>query len=181
LKADDTRYTSDITAYDPSVRAETAAGSLPTLGTQIGKRDIIIPESYVETLGKKPSDMLGKTITIRVQRAIVPPSSDEIQAAFLRGGASEAAKLVERESRDEVFTISAVSARSSTTLSASAALFISDVAAQELSNYITEGTAQFEKYITATVLVKDGVEPTDVKKAAEDAGMVARTAKDLRN
>lgn len=181
FEGDDTRFTSDITAYDPSVRAETAAGSLPTLGTQIGKRDIIIPESYVETLGKKPSDMLGKTITIRVQRAIVQPSSEEIQAAFMRGGAAEVEKLVVREFRDEVFRISAVSARSSTTLSASAALFISDVAAQELSNYITEGTDQFQKYPTATVLVQEGVEPTDVKNAAQDAGMVARTARDLQD
>ena len=176
-----TRYTSDITAYDPSVRAEIAAGSLPALGTQIGKRDIVLPESYVEKLGKKPSDMLGKTVTIRVQRAIVQPSSEEIQAAFIRGGAAEVEKLVARESRDEVFTVSAVSAKSSTTLSASAALFISDGAAQELSNYITEGTDQFQKYPTATVLVKDDVEPVDVKKAAEEAEMVARTAQDLQD
>lgn len=181
FEGSETRYTTDITAYDPSVRADTAAGSLPELGRQIGERDVVIPESFAETLGRKPSEMIGKTVTVRVQRAIVPPSDQEIQAAFLSGGATAVEKLVSAESRDEVFTISAVSAKSSTTFSASAALFISDFAAQELSNYITEGTDQYQKYITATVVVKEGVEPTEVKKAAEDAGIVARTAQDLQD
>jgi ABC-type antimicrobial peptide transport system permease subunit len=51
FEGSDTRYTTDITAYDPSVRADTAAGTLPELGTQIGERDVVLPESYVETLG----------------------------------------------------------------------------------------------------------------------------------
>lgn len=176
-----TRYTTDVTAYDPSVRAETAAGRLPTLGTQIGERDIVIPESYVEKLGKKSSEMIGKTVILHVQKAIVPPSDDEIQSAFLSGGAEAVEKLVTTESRDEVFTVSAVSAKSSTTFSASAALFVSDVAAKELAGYITEGTDQYEKYITATVLVKDGTTPESVKEAAQKVDIEARTAKDLQD
>ncbi len=181
VEGSDKKYTTDITAYDPSVRADTAAGSLPTLGTQLSEKDIVLPESYAETLGKKPSELIGKQVTLHVQKAIVPPSDEEIQAAFLRGGSAEVEKLVSQESRDETFTIRAISAKSSTTFSASAALFISDTAAKELSDYITEGTDQFEKYITATVLVNDDTTPESVKAAAQDKDIVARTAKDLQD
>lgn len=181
FEGSDTKYTTDITAYDPSVRAETAAGSLPKLGVQLGPKDVVIPESYVNKLGKSPAEMIGKTVTVRVQRAIVPPTNEQIQNAFLTGGSDEVEKLVAREFRDEVFTISAVSAKSSTTLSASSALFISDLSAQELSDYITEGTDQFQKYITATVMVKDGVDPNEVKKSAEQIQISARTAEDLQD
>ena len=181
IEGSDKKYTTDITAYDPSVRADTAAGSLPNLGKQLGDQDIVIPEGYANKIGKKPSELIGKKITLHVQKAIVPPSDDEIQAAFFEGGPAAVEKLVARETRDEVFTISAVSARSSTTFSASSALFISDVAAKELSDYITEGTDQYQKYITATVLVDDNTEPADVKKDAEKAGVVAKTAKDLQD
>lgn len=181
VEGNDKKFTTDITAYDPSVRAETAAGALPTLGTQLGGKDIVIPESYADKLGKKPSELIGKKITLHVQKAIVPPSNDEIQQAFLEGGPSAVEKLVARETRDEVFTISAVSARSSTTFSASSALFISDAAAKKLADYITEGTEQYQKYITATVLVDDNTKPEDVKAAAEKSGVVAKTAKDLQD
>jgi putative ABC transport system permease protein len=181
IEGSDKKYTTDITAYDPSVRADTAAGKLPTLGTQIGKHDIVIPESYAEKLGKKPSELIGKKITLHVQKAVVPPSNEEIQAAFFRGGAAEVEKLVGRESRDEAFVVSAVSAKSSTTFSASSALFVSDTAAKELADYITEGTDQYQKYITATVLVDDNTKPEDVKQAAIDAKIQARTAKDLQD
>ncbi len=181
VEGNDKRYTTDITAYDPSVRAETAAGSLPKLGTQLGERDIVLPESYVEKLGKKPSQMIGKKVTLHVQKAVVPPTDEEIQGAFMQGGSAAVENLVKTEAKDEVFTISAISAKSSTTFSASAALFLSDTAAKQLADYITEGTDQYQKYITATVLVGDGTTPESVKDAAMKADIEARTAKDLQD
>lgn len=177
----DTRYTADITAYDPTVRADVAAGELPPIGSQIEKNEIIVPQGYAEVVTSNPSDLIGKKITMRVQKAVIPPSDEQIQEAFLRGGATEVEKLVAQEFRDETFTVRAVTARSSTAFSASTALYISDAAAQELSNYITEGTDQFEKYITATVLVADGTKPESVKAAAEAQGIIARTAQDLQD
>lgn len=180
FEVSDTRYTTDISAYDPSLRADVVAGSLPPLGSQIESRDIIVPQGYAEVITDKPRELVGKTITIRVQKAVVPPTDEQIQEAFMRGGSSEVEKLVARESRDESFTIRAITARSSTAFSASTALYISDSAAKELSDYITEGTDQFGKYITATVQVGQDTSPESVKATAESQGITARTATDLQ-
>lgn len=175
------QYTTDITAYDPSVRAETAAGNLPKLGVQLEENDIVVPQSYVETLGKKPEDMIGKKVTLHVVKATTPPTQAAIQQAFLTGGSDAVQYLVKPVAKDVSFTVRAVSAKSSTTFSASAALFISDKDAQKLSDYINKGTDNYQHYITAAVQVKDGIEPAAVKKALEQKGIVARTAKDLQD
>lgn len=183
------KYTADITAYDTSVRADSAAGSLPTLGTQLGLKDVVIPESFVESLKKKPSDMIGKTITFHVVKATVPPTDEEIEQAFMSGGSAAVEELVAKESRDETFTIRAVSAKSATSFSASSALFISDIAARELSEYITKGTDQFQRYITATVrlnstagsaTVKKGIEESS-KKRGNNMALIAKTPQDLQD
>lgn len=185
----DKKYTTDITAYDASVKAETAAGNLPALGRQLDENDIVLPESYAETLKMKPADMIGKNVTLRVNKASNPPTEEQIQAAFFSGGTAAIEQLVTAESRDVTYTVRAVSAKSSTSFSASAALFISDIAAKELSEYITSGTDQYQKYITATVRVKDGKDPKKVKEAfkttydnAKNAEYItAKTAEDLQN
>lgn len=189
FEGSDKKYTTDITAYDASVRAETAAGSLPRLGTQLDRSAIVIPESFAETLGKKPKDMIGKTVTLHVVKSKTPPSQEEIQTAFMTGGTGAVEALMQTETKDETFTIAAVSAKSSTSFSASAALFISDSAAKDLSDYITAGTDQYQKYITATVRVKDGHKPEEVKAAFKTEYqrvgnkdyIVAKTAKDLQD
>lgn len=181
------KYTSDITAYDASVRAEVAAGSLPVLGSQLASQDIVLPESFAEKLGKKPKDLIGKKVTMHIQKAVTPPSDEVLQEAFMSGGTAAVERLMVVEAKDEVFTIRAISAKSNTSFSASNALFIADSAAKNLSEYITKGTNQYQKYITATVQVKDGVAPDQVKKAIEarkDARgkqLVAKTAQDLQN
>ena len=174
------RYTTDVTAYDPSVKAETAAGTLPPLGKQLGVQDIVVPQSFAESLGQKPADMIGKKVWLHVVKAITPPSDEELQTAYMAGGTAAAEALVKTESKDVEFRISAVSAKSSTTFTASAALFLSEAAAKELSEYITLGTDQYQKYITATVRVREGVDPETVKSRIQEHGIIAKTAKDLQ-
>lgn len=180
FEGSDKRFTADVTAYDASVKAETAAGELPRLNTQLGERDVVLPQSFVEQLGKKPAEMIGKAVTLRINKAANPPTDTEIQAAFASGGSAAVEALVRAESKDETFTIRAVSATSSTSFTASAALFISDAAAKELSNYITEGTSQYQKYITATVRVGENTDAEEVKEQIEKLDVAARTAKDLQ-
>jgi putative ABC transport system permease protein len=176
----DTRYTSDITVYDNTVLAEAAAGTLPPLGEQIGNQELVMPESFVEKLGKSPAEMIGKQVTIRVVQP--PPTPDEatLQQAFAQGGTDAVEELLAPETRDVEFMIRAVSAASSTSFSASSALFISNTAARELSEFATTGTDQFQTYIAATVHVADDTDPETVKQALEDKGFVARTALDLQ-
>lgn len=187
FEGDDTKYTSDITAYDPSVRAETAAGTIPDLGKQIGPKEIIVPESYADKIGKTPAELVGSAVNIHLQKTTNQPSEDEIAQAFATGGSEAVQQLFDIESKDVEFTIVAVSAQSSTSFTASTGLFISESAARELSDYVTEGTDQYRKYLTATVQVEDGTEPQTVKDAiineSKEGGeeLIVRTAEDLQD
>ncbi len=179
FEGSDKKYTSDVTTYDPTVLASVAAGTLPELGAQIGKNEVVIPESYAETLGKKPADLVGKKLTLHLVKTGKQPTEAEIQAALVEGGMGAVQSLIQTESRDEVLTIRAISAKSSTSFSASDAVFLSDTKADELSNYLTEGTSQYKQYIAATVSVDESKDPEEVKAAIRDKGFGAMSAKDL--
>ncbi len=177
----DTRFTTDITAYDPSVRSEIAAGSLPAIGKQITDEGVVVPESYLSKLTTKdPSSMIGKTATLHLVKSTTRLSEDEIRQILSSEGPEALQRKLAPETRDVKLEIVAISARSSTSLSASTGLFISEKMAGELSSYLTEGTDSFQKYITASATVKDGVNPASVKAEIEKKGMIAKTAEDLQ-
>lgn len=176
----DQKYTSDITTYDPSVRAEAVAGSMPALGTQLQHGQIVIPQSYAEALGKKPSDMIGRKVVIHLAKAVQQPSQEQIMTLLATQGPEAVSDLLKTETKEVSFTIAAVSATSSTSFSASMGLFIAESMAKELSDYTTEGTPQYQKYLAATVIAKSDVKPDDLKAKLESKGIVARTAKDLQ-
>ena len=177
----DKKYTTDIMAYDASVRSEVAAGSFPALGTQIVDDGVIMPESYLEKIGNpSAASMIGKSITLRIVKQAKQPTEAEIRSVLTREGPAALEKKFAPETRDVVVKIVAVSAKSSTALSTSSGLFISENKARELSEYLTKDTDQYQKFITATALVKDGVDPATVKSQIEKQGIIARTAKDLQ-
>lgn len=175
----DKKYTSDVTTYDQTVLASVAAGDLPPLGTQIGVHEAVIPESYADTLGVSPAELVGKTITLHMVKAGQEPSEDEIKMAFASGGTDAVQALYMQEVKDIPVTIRAVSAKSSTSFSTSSAVFISDQKAEELSNYLTEGTDNYQQYISATVMVKKGADPEAVKADIKKKDLSALTAKDI--
>ena len=177
--ANDKKYTTDVTTYDPTVLASVAAGNLPALGTQLEPNEAVIPESFVETLGKKPSEVVGATIRLHLVKTGQQPTEAELQQAFLTGGSEAVQNLIQEETKDVDLKIRAVSAQSSTSFSASAAVFISDTKAAELMNYLTEGTSSYKQYISATVTVEGGKDPEAVKVTIEKKDMSALTAKDI--
>lgn len=179
FQSSDKKYTSEVTTYDPTVLASVSAGNLPQLGTQIDINDAVVPESYAETLGKKPSDLVGQTVTLHLVKTGKIPSDQELQAAFLKGGSAAVQALYVQETKDIQLKIRAVSAKSSTSFSASSAVFISDKKADELMNYLTEGTSSYKQYVSATAIVKDGIDPETVKAAIKDKDLSALTSKDI--
>lgn len=175
----DKKYTSDVTTYDATVLASIAAGDLPALGSQLGAEEAVIPEDYAETLGKTPAELVGTTVTLHLVKAGKEPSDEQLQEAFLSGGAEAVQALYISETKDVPLTIRAVSARSSTSFSASMAVFISDTKAEQLSNWLSEGTSRYKQYVSATVIAKKGVDPETVKATIKDKGLSAMTAKDI--
>jgi len=174
------KYTADISVYDSTVRAEAAVGTLPPLGTQIKDDEIVVPESFLDTLGvKDKKSYVGKEVTLHLVKQ-KQPTEEEIAQVVKTQGPAALAQLVESEARDVTFRISGVTKNSATSLSASSALFIAENSAKELSDFLTEGTAKYQSYIAATAIVKAGVDPATVKARLAGKGMEARTAKDLQ-
>ncbi len=174
------KYTSDISVYDSTVRAEAAGGELPPLGTQIKDDEIVIPEGFLDTLNVQDNNSyIGKKITLHMVKQ-KQPTEEEISQVLRTQGTVGLEKLVEAETRDASFRIVGVTKNSATSLSASSALFISENTAKELSDFLTEGTDKYQSYAAATAIVKNGVDPASVKERLENNGVFARTAKDLQ-
>lgn len=175
------KYTTDITVYDKNVRAEAAAGNLPKLGSQIGDDEIVVPESYVETIGhQKLRDFIGKKVTLHLVKPQKVLSEDDINRIVATQGPAGLTKFAKVKTRDVTFKVRAVSKKSATSLSASQALFISENQAKKLSDFLAKGTDNFQQYITVIAKVKPSVKPETTKKKLVKAGFVARTAKDLQ-
>lgn len=175
----DQKYTTDISMYNATIRSDVAAGTLPTLGSQIDENDAVVPQSFADTLGISAEQLVGKTVTLHLERSGSMPTDEEIQKAFVTGGTEAVQALYTTESRDETLTIRAVTAKSSTSFSSSEVLQISDTKARELADFLYEGTDQYRQYPTVTVLVKDGVDTSTVKSAITSKGMHALTAQDM--
>ena len=175
------KYVTDITTYDSNVRAQAAAGDMPELGKQIDDDEIVIPESFVETIKKGSSkDYIGKKVTLHLVK--VPPqvSPEEIQQALSNGDQAKLQELTKTEVKDVSFKIRAVSAKSSTSFSASNGLFISSSKAKELSDYLTEGTQQYQQYISAVAKIKKGNDPQISADYLNKRHIIAKTAKDIQ-
>lgn len=181
LEGNPTKYTSAVYAYDSTIRNSAAAGALPELGDQLRDDQIVIPEAYLETLGiKKASGALGKKVTLHVVRPQQQLSEEELQQIYLSEGMEGVASATKSETKDVTYTIVAVSAKPATALAASNQLSISLNQARELSEYLTKGTKNYQRYMTVTVLARDGVDPATVRDNLKKDGLYAMTAKDLQ-
>ncbi|MGV9002266.1 MAG: ABC transporter permease [Candidatus Saccharimonadaceae bacterium] len=181
-----TKFTADVTTYDSTIISETAYGSLPAQGTNINENDVVIPDSYVDTLIKNgvatsASDLIGKKVVMTAKQATAAPSTDQIAVAFATGGDVAVQKLLKPLTKEFTYTIVAVSQKSAEALTSSSALQIAPNAARAISEFTTEGTSQFQKYFGATAVVKDGNDPAVLKDELVKDGFSAQTAKDLQS
>lgn len=181
-KKADKKYTSDITLYDTSVLPEAAAGTLPPRGEQIADNEIIVPQSYLDSMDIKNADeFVGSTVTFHLAKAGKELSEAEIQSIFATEGQAGVQAALTPETRDVTYAVRAVSKNSATSLSASMGLFISEDQARQLSNWLTEGTTQEGKYFSATAKVKKDADPAEVKKSLEKEKIYSMTAEDLQS
>jgi putative ABC transport system permease protein len=175
------KYTSAVYAYDSTVRSDAAAGSIPALGKQLKDDQIVLPEAYLKTLGiKKASDALGKKITIHVVRPQQQLSEAQLQQIYMAEGMEGITNATKSEEKDVTYTIVAVSAKPATALAATNQLSISLNQAKDLSEYLTNGTKNYQRYMAVTVLAKDGVDPASLRDRLKGDNLYAMTAEDLQ-
>ena len=182
----DTKFTGEVTTYDSSIISGVAYGSLPPQGTDLKDGDIVIPNSYIDTLiskgvAEKASDLIGKKVIMTSVQAAASPTSDEIAEAFSMGGDVAVQALLQPKTKTFTFTVRAISERSAEALTASSALQIAPNDARAISEFITEGTDQYQKYFGATAIAKEGTDPEAVKEAIVKDGYSAQTANDLQS
>lgn len=181
----DKKYSADVSTYDDSILSESAYGSLPPQNQQLADDQAVVPEAFVDTLVKagvikNGAELVGKKVTLNAVQATVTPSTDQISAAFASGGQAAVEDLVKPQAKDFTFTIRAVSKKSSSALTGVTAVQIPPTAARALSEFLTAGTSEYQKYLGVTALVKGDADPQKVKEALNKAGYYTQTAKDLQ-
>lgn len=182
FEGNDKRWVSPVMMFGSGLVVESTAGSLPAPGEQLGAKDIIIPESYLEPLGiARAEDTIGKKVIITLEGHTNTPTEEEIAQAMATGGSEAVAELVGVKTKDFEFNISAVTKEPSMSVMTSlTAPQISASTAREMYDFIVAGTDYEGKYSAVTARVADGSEPKDVKQNVEEAGFYAMVAEDFQ-
>lgn len=174
----DKKYSSDVSVFDGALAAEVVAGKQLGKGTELATGEAVIPESYAETLGQSPAQMVGKQLTVTVVQ--MPQKIDEamLGQVFAEKGQAGVNELINGKELHKTFTIAAVTRKSADQTQAMRGIGINAKVARELSDYSTKGTSQYQKYMSATAVAKQDAEAA--KKSLERDGYAAATAKDLQ-
>ncbi|HWT40306.1 MAG TPA: FtsX-like permease family protein [Dongiaceae bacterium] len=180
-----TKFNSEVTTYNASILTDVAQGSLPAQNQQLGDAEAVIPESYVDILVnnkviQNESQLIGMKITMTALQSTVTPTAEQISKALASGGQAALEQLVKPQTKTFTFTIRAISKKSAAALSTTNAIQVAPTAARAISEFTTQGTTQYQKYMGATAIVKDGKDPAAVKDALNSAGFYTQTAKDLQ-
>lgn len=174
----DKKYSSDVSVFDGALAAEVVAGKQLGKGAELATGEAVIPESYAETLGQSPAQMVGKQLTVTVVQ--MPQKIDEamLGQVFAEKGQAGVNELINGKELHKTFTIAAVTRKSADQTQAMRGIGINAKVARELSDYSTKGTSQYQKYMSATAVAKQDAEAA--KKSLERDGYAAATAKDLQ-
>lgn len=177
---DSKKYSVSINQYNRGVVKNVIAGQLPALNQPLGKYQIVLPEVYVNLLGyEKPADIVGKKVTIHLERT-AQYTKEEIQAA-INAGPGALQKLAAVESKDFNFDVIAVIGKNITAITTDTNVQVGNDEAREMSEFSTIGTESYQKYVIATAVVKSGIEPEKVKESLISEGYGVQTAKDLQS
>jgi len=177
------KYIASVDTYNPGQRPDVASGKLPEGEKQLADGTILLPESYIPTLGFKTSEAaIGQVVIAQLQRPTkVDPA--KIEHIFLTQGASGLQNLQSYETETDTFTISGVTRKSSTALQAAASLFINSTDAARLSSFTTLGTENYQKYVTAQVRVEGGDQKVNrdaAKELLKKQGYQVETVEDIQ-
>lgn len=152
-RAGQKRFVGTLQAFSAAMKPELLAGSMPN---SLSGNKLLLPEGYLESLGFKNSQSaIGEKITIAVRKSIDPG----LLSAQLANGANpeQLAKLSTDSITTEQFEIVAVLKKPVTAQPGTELyLYIANEDALRLNDVATKGTADYQKYPSVYVRVKDG-------------------------
>jgi putative ABC transport system permease protein len=152
------KYVATLQALNPARGPELLAGSL---AKPLASNEIVVPEGFLNSLGfARPAEAIGKTVTISVQKQVSQSAVSAALNSFLNGGNGGAAAAVPDSTKAE-YSVVAVSKKPTAILSTTELyMYASNTETSRLNDYITAGTANYHKYLTAQVTVRGGSDIT---------------------
>lgn len=175
------KYTATASTYDPTVRLELSAGKLPANKAQLADGEVVLPVGFLKPLGfKDATSAIGQQITLHADRT-GGLDATKAQEIIATEGVAGLQQFAQGQGRDFTLNITAVSKKSSAAFQDSNAIIVSSNKAKEITEFVTADTADYQKYVLATVKASDKNVTEQVQKELQKAGYTAKTAKDLQN
>lgn len=178
----DKKYTGRVEVRDNALTVATAAGRSLQKGSELANDEATVPEGYLDTLGvENREEAIGKTLTITVaQTGAQHADQASIMQAFQTGGEAAVRELVQPKEMQKTLKIVAVTKKTADQLTSPSFIYVNGSTAKELSDFTTEGTDMYQKYLGASALVRGDRDPQVVKDALTKDKYNAATAEDMQ-
>ncbi|MDQ3093790.1 MAG: FtsX-like permease family protein [bacterium] len=173
------KYVATASGLGPAQKPEVLAGTIinpPELGT------VLLPEGFVSVLGfASAEEAVGQQITFAVNKPVDILSLDP----SILSNPEELAKLQSSSRQEEKFTIAAVTKTPTTAQPGTELyLYINNSDARRLQDISTKGGANFGKFLTVFVKIKNGQDETVLKQAQDELqkiGFFSLSVKDTQD
>ncbi|MEO8105271.1 MAG: ABC transporter permease [Candidatus Saccharibacteria bacterium] len=173
------KYIATLAVPNPSQNLNLLAGSA---ATPIAANDIVLPEGFLKVLDfSSPQQAIGQKLTISVRREVTPAG---LEALLGQGTNPLSSSNPVNDSKQVSYKIVAVAKKPSALVPTNELnIFASTSDVQTLTDFITAGTANYHKYITVNVKVRDGTNKlklATVQKSIKQLGFGAQSVQDTQ-
>ena len=152
------KYVATIQALTPTHVPELLTGKL---SKPLASGEIIIPEGFLFSLGfANPAQAVGQKLTVSVQKQVSVTNLSDLLST-VSGGQKPSTPSMQTQ-----YHIVGVSKKPTAILSQiELYLYANPKDTSELNDFVTAGTSNYHKYLTAQAIVKDGSDATKLHAA----------------
>lgn len=147
----DKKYVANVVVYDPSVLNPARTGKIPELGKQIKEDEIVVPETYVDSLKIKPEDLINKKVKITFESQNREINKEELMKAVASGDEAKVKDLTKTKEKTFEFKVVAVSKKSGMSFGSNSGLLINKDRADEINDYVMKDTEGYQRYVSAVI------------------------------
>lgn len=147
----DKKYVANVAVYDPSVLNPARAGKIPELGKQIKEDEIVVPETYVDSLKIKSEDLINKKVKITFESQNREINKDDLMKAVASGDEAKVKDLTKAKEKTFEFKVVAISKKSGMSFGSNSGLLINKDRADEINDYVMKDTEGYQRYVSAVI------------------------------
>jgi len=147
----DKKYVANVVVYDPSVLNPARTGKIPELGKQIKEDEIVVSETYVDSLKIKPEDLINKKVKITFESQNREINKEELMKAVASGDEAKVKDLTKTKEKTFEFKVVAVSKKSGMSFGSNSGLLINKDRADEINDYVMKDTEGYQRYVSAVI------------------------------